>query len=240
MQGNLRTSGNPQLIKLRVTSKGLPAGATVEITDLMLQPGGSVSGWLPHVTEMPWSAGIVPPEGAEELNSRIDALETQVTEQQVYLNRIIAPAQVWVGDSSGNNSHIETLWDADYGWISWIDVAALPGTGDIGFWFPYDDSVEASSRPYGWSMQILLQSVSGVGSLRPRVDYMSGSTVAGSNAELSLTAWPDWSYRVEHDFILPASQAARPAFVLVGKTAGAAGRIGLTRPKLGTKSERSQ
>lgn len=63
MQGTLRTSGNPNLIKLRVTSKGLPTGATVEVTDLMLQPGGVVSGWLPHVTELPWSAGIVPPEG---------------------------------------------------------------------------------------------------------------------------------------------------------------------------------
>ncbi|MGP9782522.1 hypothetical protein ACT3UQ_08690 [Glutamicibacter sp. AOP12-B1-11] len=240
MQGTLRTSGNPNLIKLRVTSKGLPTGATVEVTDLMLQPGGVVSGWLPHVTELPWSAGIVPPEGAEELNARIDALESQVAESQIYLNRIMAPAQVWVGDSSGNNAHVETLWDADLGWVSWIDVAALPGTGDIGFWYPSSDAVQASARPYGWSMQVFTQGLAGVGSLRPRVDYMDGATVTGSNAELSLTAWPDWSYRVEHDFILPASRAARPAFVLVGRTAGATGRIGLTRPKLGTKSERSQ
>lgn len=30
----------------------------ITITDVMLQPGGSVSGWLPHVTELPWSGGI--------------------------------------------------------------------------------------------------------------------------------------------------------------------------------------
>ncbi|MNW35791.1 hypothetical protein D3C74_127930 [compost metagenome] len=240
MQGILRLSKKPALIKLRATVKGLPSGAEVDVTDLMLQPGGAVSGWLPHTTELPWSAGVVPPEGSGQVNDRIDELQNQINQQQAYLNKIMAPAQVWRGDSSGNNAFVSTLWDPDYGWISWIDVAALPGTGDVGFWFPYDATTQASSRPYGWKVDVLLQDVAGVGSIRPRVDYMSGSTVAGTNAELSLTAWPDWSYSVEHDFILPASQAARPAFVLVGKTEGATGRIGLTRPKLGTKSERSQ
>ncbi|WP_268802389.1 hypothetical protein [Agrococcus casei] len=31
--------------------------AGVDVTDVMLQPGGNPSGWLPHVTEMQWSAG---------------------------------------------------------------------------------------------------------------------------------------------------------------------------------------
>lgn len=58
MQGVLRTSGKPAKIKLRATVKGLPAGAEVEITDFMFQPDQAVSGWLPHVTELPWSAGM--------------------------------------------------------------------------------------------------------------------------------------------------------------------------------------
>lgn len=58
MRGNLRVSGKAALIKLRVTARGLPADARVDITDLMLQPGSSSSGWLPHTTELPWSAGM--------------------------------------------------------------------------------------------------------------------------------------------------------------------------------------
>lgn len=58
MQGILRVSSRPAKIKIRITSKGAPEGAEVVVTDLMLQPGGSVSGWLPHVTELPWSAGV--------------------------------------------------------------------------------------------------------------------------------------------------------------------------------------
>lgn len=240
MRGVVRLGGRAAKVKLRIQSRNQHAVSNVEVTDVLFQPGSAVSGWLPHVAELPWSAGIVPPEGADEMNDRIDELQLQVDQQQSYLNRIMAPAQVWRGDSSGNNPFVTTSWDSDFGWISWVDVASLPGAGDIGFWFPFDEALATAARPYGWSMQVFTQGLAGVGSLRPRVDYMNGATVTGSNAELSLTAWPDWSYRVEHDFILPASRAARPAFVLVGKTAGATGRIGLTRPKLGTKSERSQ
>lgn len=240
MQGVLRVSKKPALIKLRTTVNGLPSGARVDITDLMLQPGAAVSGWLPHTTELPWSAGVVPPEGSDQVNDRIDLLQDQIDQQQEYLNKIMAPAQVWRGDSSGNNAHISTLWDPDYGWISWIDVGSLPGTGDIGFWFPFEDSTAASTRPFAWTLDVLLQDITGLAGVRPRVDYMNGTTVTGSNAQLTLTAWPDWSYKVEHDFILPANQAARPAFLILGKTSGASGRIGLTRPKLGTRSEVSQ
>lgn len=58
MEVIVRINGRPARIRLRVTVQNLPAEATVKITDLMLQPGGAVSGWLPHTTEMPWAAGI--------------------------------------------------------------------------------------------------------------------------------------------------------------------------------------
>lgn len=58
MQGVVNVSGRPAKIKIRLTSKDAPESAEVVITDLMLQPGGGISGWQPHVTEMPWSAGV--------------------------------------------------------------------------------------------------------------------------------------------------------------------------------------
>lgn len=58
MQGVLNVSQRPAKIKIRVTSKDTPPGAEVVLTDFMLQPGSGVSGWQPHVTEMPWSAGV--------------------------------------------------------------------------------------------------------------------------------------------------------------------------------------
>lgn len=58
MKGILSASGRPAKIKIRITSKDAPESAEVVITDLMLQPGGGVSGWQPHVTEMPWAAGV--------------------------------------------------------------------------------------------------------------------------------------------------------------------------------------
>lgn len=62
MKGLIRPSEpKPKIIRLRMTVKNIPVGARADVTDLMLQPGGSVSGWLPHVTELPWSSGITPP-----------------------------------------------------------------------------------------------------------------------------------------------------------------------------------
>lgn len=58
MQAVLRTRDKPAKIKLRTTVKNLPTDALVEVTDFMLQPDEVVSGWLPHVTEIPWSAGL--------------------------------------------------------------------------------------------------------------------------------------------------------------------------------------
>ena len=56
--GVLRVNARPAKMKLRITSSGAPASANVEITDIMFQPGAAVSGWLPHVTEMPWVSGV--------------------------------------------------------------------------------------------------------------------------------------------------------------------------------------
>lgn len=58
MRTTFRTSKRVAKIKVRVTARGLTGDRSVTVTDLMLQPGGSVSGWLPHVTELPWAAGL--------------------------------------------------------------------------------------------------------------------------------------------------------------------------------------
>lgn len=58
MQGTLRTYGRIAKIKVRITVRGVPADAEVIVTDVMFQPGGIVSAWMPHLTELPWSAGV--------------------------------------------------------------------------------------------------------------------------------------------------------------------------------------
>ncbi|UVG34587.1 hypothetical protein SEA_CHEETO1_21 [Microbacterium phage Cheeto1] len=42
-------------IQVKVTSPG----GDVKITDLILQAGSTGTGWVPNVTEMPWTAGVV-------------------------------------------------------------------------------------------------------------------------------------------------------------------------------------
>ncbi len=56
MNGKLSVSKRVARITLRIEVTD-PAAA-VDVTDVMLQPGGSASGWLPHVSELPWSAGV--------------------------------------------------------------------------------------------------------------------------------------------------------------------------------------
>lgn len=58
MRATLRTSKRVAKITVRVTARGLTGDRAVTVTDVMLQPGASVSGWLPHVTELPWAAGL--------------------------------------------------------------------------------------------------------------------------------------------------------------------------------------
>lgn len=58
MKGIVRPQGRVAKIKIRVTVKNMPASAEVKVTDAMIQPGSSVSGWLPHTTELPWSAKV--------------------------------------------------------------------------------------------------------------------------------------------------------------------------------------
>lgn len=58
MQAVVYAGGRVAKIKVRVTVKALPASAEVVVTDVMLQPGAAASGWIPHVSELPWSAGI--------------------------------------------------------------------------------------------------------------------------------------------------------------------------------------
>lgn len=265
LQGVLRVNGRPAKIKLRVTSSGAPASANVEITDLMFQPGPSVSGWLPHVTEMPWVSGVTemdsggggvvvrwedvegkpllfPPSAHRhnigDVTGLQEALDSKASSAVVA--PIASPANKWTGVLAAHDSAVSTEFDPDYGWISWIDLSKVSTVGDVAFYFPFDNALNTAARPYGWRMDILTRGISGVTGLQPKVEYMNGATVTGANAELSLSPWRTWGYAVSHDFILPASRAARPAFVLLGNTAGSTGRIGLTRPKLGTKSERSQ
>lgn len=58
MKTTFRVKSDPVLVKIRVSVKNLPTDAEVRVTDLMLQPGRAVSGWMPHTTELPWAAGI--------------------------------------------------------------------------------------------------------------------------------------------------------------------------------------
>lgn len=58
MQGTLRTSKRVAKLKLRVRADALPSDAEVLCSDIMLQPGGTVSGWVPNASELQWSDGI--------------------------------------------------------------------------------------------------------------------------------------------------------------------------------------
>lgn len=106
MKGLIRPSRTkPKTIKLRMTVQGIPVGAMADVTDLMLQPGSSVSGWLPHVTELPWSSGLTylntaptgeivfwdeiqgkpvvfPPESHTHLITEVDGLQAALDSKQ--------------------------------------------------------------------------------------------------------------------------------------------------------------
>lgn len=53
------TSGRrPLTIRIRL-SAAAPPPAGITVADVLLQAGGTATGWVPHVTEMPWIAGVV-------------------------------------------------------------------------------------------------------------------------------------------------------------------------------------
>lgn len=55
------TVRNPSAFKqtLTIKVKLTTEDADVEVTDLILQAGTVGTGWVPNVTEMPWTAGVV-------------------------------------------------------------------------------------------------------------------------------------------------------------------------------------
>lgn len=52
---NQNTFKQTLTIKVKVTT----ADGNVKVTDLILQAGTTGTGWVPNVTEMPWTAGVV-------------------------------------------------------------------------------------------------------------------------------------------------------------------------------------
>lgn len=60
-RATIRPSGGKKALKirLRITAAAVPEGGAAQVTDCLLQAGSTVTGWTPHVTELPWSAGIV-------------------------------------------------------------------------------------------------------------------------------------------------------------------------------------
>ena len=84
MQGRFRV-GRKTVAKMTLRLEATdPDG--LEVTDIMLQPGGSVSGWLPHVTELPWAAGIVEGGEVDEITlQRIQDLESLAASQAALL-----------------------------------------------------------------------------------------------------------------------------------------------------------
>lgn len=60
-RGTIRPSSGKKVLKvrLRVTARNVPSNAAAQVTDCLLQAGGTVTGWTPHVTELPWTSGIV-------------------------------------------------------------------------------------------------------------------------------------------------------------------------------------
>jgi len=46
-------------LRLRVQVTNPDGPGTTSLADVLVQAGGIASGWVPHVTEMPWTAGVV-------------------------------------------------------------------------------------------------------------------------------------------------------------------------------------
>lgn len=60
MQASFRPgAGRVARVRVRIAIPNGAASSEATVTDLMLQPGGAASGWLPHVSELPWAPGTV-------------------------------------------------------------------------------------------------------------------------------------------------------------------------------------
>lgn len=244
MQGSLRVDGRPALIKLRVSVDNVPSDGEVDIADVMLQPGGSRTGWLPHVTEMPWSAGVTPDEEVSTVYSRLNALESEVSTIRTDIEPITVAGDIWRGESVSWDDHIAAEWHPEHGWISWVDLAGLSAggaSGDIEVTFAQTETVSTSSQPARWGVQILTEDASGIDSLTARLDIIdSTDTKTAEKGQAVLDVWPTWSYDVRHDVILPADTIAEPRVILAALGSGATGRVGITAPWIGTAFERSE
>ena len=60
-RATIRPTGGEKVltIRLRITARDIPADAWAQTTDVLLQAGSTVTGWTAHVTELPWTTGIV-------------------------------------------------------------------------------------------------------------------------------------------------------------------------------------
>lgn len=49
-----------RVLKMRVRIQAThPESGTTLVCDVLVQAGGTATGWVPHVTEMPWTAGVL-------------------------------------------------------------------------------------------------------------------------------------------------------------------------------------
>ncbi|AUX83484.1 hypothetical protein PBI_STINGRAY_20 [Microbacterium phage StingRay] len=44
---------------LTIMVKVTTSDPSVEVTDLLFQPGTTATGWVPAISEMPWTTGVV-------------------------------------------------------------------------------------------------------------------------------------------------------------------------------------
>lgn len=244
MRGRLRIQGRPALITLRLAADDIPSEAEVTVADVMLQPGGSASGWLPHVTEMPWSAGVTPDGEAADVYSRLNALESEVDVIRTDIQPITVPGDVWRGESVSWDPRISSEWHPDHGWISWVDLEGLAddgATGDIALYFDRLESGSSSDHPARWGVVLLSDQAEGVSSLTARLDVIDDADEkVGEKGSADLDVWPTWTYDVRHDVIVQADTSLEPRVILRDLGSEASGRIGLATPWLGTAFERSE
>ena len=53
------STARPLKVRVRLVATLPTTAGSVTISDVLLQPGAIATGWVPHVTEMPWMAGVI-------------------------------------------------------------------------------------------------------------------------------------------------------------------------------------